>query len=159
MNVLNGPVLALILSVLAPDLSTGIGFTGQVVHILDGDTLDVIYNGQAERIRLNGIDCPEKGLAYGKRAKQAASELAFGKEVTVQTHGLDKYRRTIGDVVLPDGMNLNQELVRQGVCWWYKKYAPGGTVLEGLEAEAREAKKGLWADPQPVPPWAWRKRK
>jgi endonuclease YncB( thermonuclease family) len=72
---------------------------------------------------------------------------------------LHKYKRTLGDVILPDGMNLNQELVRQGMCWWYRKYAPGDTVLEGLEKEAREAKKGLWADPQPVPPWEWRKMK
>ena len=56
-------------------------------------------------------------------------------------------------------MNLNQELVKQGWCWWYRKYAPGDTVLEGLEKEAREGKKVLWADPQPVPPWEWRKGK
>ena len=92
-----------------------------------------------------------------KNAKSAVSDLAFRKEVTLQTHGYDKYKRTLGDVLLPDGMNLNQELVRQGVCWWYRKYAPGDTMLEGLEKEAREAKKGLWADPQPVPPWKWRK--
>ena len=60
-------------------------------------------------------------------------------------------------MLLPDGMNLNQELVKQGWCWWYRKYAPRDTVLEGLEHEAREVKKGLWADPQPVPPWEWRK--
>jgi endonuclease YncB( thermonuclease family) len=111
-----------------------------------------------ERIRLNGIDCPEKGQAYGNNAKHAASDLAFGKDVTVQTHGHDKYGRTLTDVLLPDGLNLNQELVKQGWCWWYRKYAPGDTVLEGLETDAREAKKGLWADPQPVPPWEWRKR-
>ena len=52
-------------------------------------------------------------------------------------------------------MNLNQELVKQGWCWWYRRYAPGDTVLEGLEKEAREARKGLWADLQPVPPWEW----
>jgi micrococcal nuclease len=85
--------------------------------------------------------------------------LAFVKEVTIQTHGKDKYKRTIGDVILPDGMNLNQELVKQGWCWWYRKYVPGDTVLEGLENKARESKKGLWADPQPVPPWEWRTRK
>jgi micrococcal nuclease len=59
-------------------------------------------------------------------------------------------------VILADGMNLNQELVKQGWCWWYVKYAPGDAVLEGLEHEAREARIGLWADPQPVPPWEWR---
>ena len=133
-------------------------FSGPVVSILDGDTLEVLHNQHPERIRLSGIDCPEKGQAYGQKAKQAASDLVFGKEVSVQTHGHDKYKRTIGDVSLPDGMNLNQELVKQGWCWWYQKYAPGDTVLEGLENEAREARKGLWVDPQPVPPWEWRKK-
>ena len=127
--------------------------------VLDSDTLQALNGYHADRIRLSGIDCPEKGQAYGKRAKQAASGLAFGKEVTIQAHGHDKYKRTLGDVLLPDGMNVNQELVKQGWCWWYQKYAPGDAVLEGLEKEAREAKKGLWADPQPVPPWEWRKRK
>ena len=133
-------------------------FSGSVVGVLDGDTFDVLHNGKAERIRLSRIDCPEKGQAYGKRAKQAASALTFGKEVTIQTHGKDYRKRTLGDVILPDGTNVNQELVKHGWCWWYRKYAPGDTVLEWLENEAREAKKGLWADPQPVPPWEWRKR-
>ena len=132
---------------------------GPVVSVLDGDTLEVLHNQHPERIRLSGIDCPEKGQAYGKRAKQAASDLAFGKDVTIQTHGLDKYKRTLADVLLSDGTNVNHTLVKDGCCWWYRKYAPGDTVLEGLEKEAREAKKGLWADPQPVPPWEWRRRK
>jgi endonuclease YncB( thermonuclease family) len=133
--------------------------TGPVVSVLDSDTIEVLNGYHAERIRLSGIDCPEKGQAYGKKAKYAASDIAFGKEVTVQTHGHDKYTRTLGDVILPDGMNLNQELVKQGWCWWYRKYAPGDTVLKGLEKNVRTGRKGLWADPQPVPPWEWRKRK
>ena len=59
----------------------------------------------------------------------------------------------------PIGMNLNQELVKDDWCWWYRKYAPTDTVLEGLEKEARESKKGLWVGPTHVPPWEWRKRK
>jgi len=133
-------------------------FTGEVVSVLDGDTIEVLHNQHPERIRLSGIDCPEKGQAFGQKAKQAASALAFGKNVTIQTHGKDKYKRTLGDVILPDGTNVNQELVKQGWCWWYKKYAPGDTVLEGLEKAARESRKGLWVDPHPVPPWEWRKR-
>ena len=144
-------------SVLAANFSFAAVFTGRVVGVIDGDTIEVLHNQRPERIRLSGIDCPEKGQAYGQKAKHAASDLAFGKEVTVQTHGHDKYTRTIGDVILPDGMNLNQELVKQGWCWWYRKYAPGDTVLEGLERDAREGRKGLWADPQPVPPWEYRR--
>ena len=132
-------------------------FTGNVVSVLDGDTIEVLHNQHPERIRLYGIDCPEKAQAFGQKAKQATSALVFGKEVTLQTHGKDKYKRTLADVLLPDGTNVNHELVKQGWCWWYRKYAPRDTVLEGLEQEAREAKKGLWADSHPVPPWEWRK--
>ena len=152
-------VWAALLHIFLVSAAVAADFSGPVVSILDGDTLEVLHNQRPERIRLSGIDCPEKRQAYGQKAKHAASDLAFGKEVTIQTHGKDKYTRTIGDVLLPDGMNLNQELVKQGWCWWYRKYAPGDTVLEGLERDAREARKGLWQDPNPVPPWEWRKRR
>jgi endonuclease YncB( thermonuclease family) len=115
--------------------------TAPIVSTLDGDTIEVLHNNHAERIRLSGIDCPEKGQAYGTRAKQAASELVLGGEVTLQTYGHDKCGRTLADVLLSDGTNINHTLVKYG--WCYRKYAPGDTVLEGLEQEAREAKKGL----------------
>jgi endonuclease YncB( thermonuclease family) len=70
----------------------------------------------------------------------------------------DRHGRTIADVLLPDGTTVNHTLVKDGLCWCYRKYAPDDTVLEGLEKEAREGKKGLWGDPQPVPPWEWRKK-
>ena len=130
---------------------------GKVVGVTDGDTIEVLHNHRAVRIRLNGIDCPEKGQAYGHSAKQAASALVFGKQATLQTYGLDKYGRTIADVLLPDGTNVNHELVREGWCWWYRKYAPGNAELEKLEKDARDAKKGLWVDAAPVPPWVYRK--
>jgi micrococcal nuclease len=75
--------------------------------------------------RLNGIGCPEKGQAYGTRAKRATSALVFGKHVTLHTYSKDKYGRTIAEVLLPDGTNVNHELVKDGWCWWYRKYAPG----------------------------------
>ena len=108
----------------APGAAIAADFTGRVVSVLDGDTLEVLHSQQPERIRLNGFDCPEKGQAFGKKAKQAASDLAFGKEVILQTHSLDKYRRTIADVLLLDRTNVNHELVKEGWCWWYQKYAP-----------------------------------
>jgi endonuclease YncB( thermonuclease family) len=92
-----------------------------------------------------------------RKAKQAASELAFGNEVTIQIHGHDKYKRTIADVLLPDGTNVNHTLVEEGWCRWYRKYASGDTVLEGQEAEAQEGRTGLWVDPHPMPPWEWRR--
>ena len=129
----------------------------RVPRVTDGDTIEVLHSNRAERIRLNGIDCPEKGQAYGKKAKQATSALVFGKQVTLQTFGKDKYGRTIADVLLPNGTNVNHTLVKDGWCWWYRKYAPGDTELETLEKSAREAKKGLWVDSAPIPPWVYRK--
>ncbi len=152
------PIASAVFLVVLSSEPTFADFSGPVVSVLDGDTLEVLHNNKAERIRLSGIDCPEKGQAYGNNAKHAASALVFGKEVTIQTHGHDKYQRLLGDVLLLDGTNVNHTLVKDGWCWWYRKYAPGDTVLEGLEKDAREAKKGLWADPHPVPPWEWRKR-
>jgi len=109
-------------------------------------------------IRLSGIDCPEKGQAFGNRAKQAASVLVFGRDVFLDTHGQDKHGRTFADVILRDGTNANHKLVKEGWCWWYRKYAPGETQLEQLEKDAGNSKKGLWQDPQPVPLWECRKR-
>ena len=106
-----------------------------------------------------GIDCPEKCQPFCQRAKQATSALVFGKDVSLQTHGKDEYGRTIAEVLLPGGTNVNHELVKDGWCWWYRKYAPRDVELESLEKAARDAKKGLWADPAPVPPWEWRKVK
>ena len=87
------------------------------------------------------------------------STLVFGKEVTVKTHGKDKHRRTLADVLLSDSTHVNKVLVAGGWCWWYPKYARQNKELKRLESEARAAKRGLWADAYPVPPWEWRKRK
>jgi len=133
-------------------------FSGRVVGISDGDTIKVLHNGRAEKIRLNGIDCPEKGQAFGNKAKQFTSEMVFGKTVTVHEHGRDKYGRMVGDVLLPDGQSLNRELVAAGLAWWYRKYSKDASLGQ-LEEEARSAKRGLWADPEPIPPWSWRKQR
>ena len=90
-----------------------------------GYTIKALHNGKAPRVRQNGIDCPEKVQAYGQQAKPAASALAFGKEVTLQTHGLNKYKRMIAEVVLTGGTHVNHELGKDDWCWWFRKYAPG----------------------------------
>ena len=134
-------------------------FTGLVVSVKDGDTIEVLDDGRPKRIRLHGIDCPEKRQAYGYRAKIATAVLTFGQTVTIRPHDKDKYGRIVAEVVLADETNVNHLLVKDGWCWWYRKYAPGDAVLETLETEARETKRGLWIDPHPVPPWVYRKLK
>ena len=110
-----------------------------------------------ERVRLWGIDAPESKQPWGSRAKQFTDDLVFGKVVIVHVRDIDRYKRTVAEIILPDARNLNQELVRAGMAWWYRQFAKRDTVLPALEQEAREAKRGLWADPSPVLPWEWRK--
>jgi len=130
-------------------------FTGKVVGVIDGDTIEVLHNAQAERIRLNGIDCPEKRQPFGKKAKQFTSTLVFGKDVRVKPYKRDRHGRTVADVLLADKTNVSYEIVRAGLAWWYRKYSKD-TTIEQLEAEAREAKRGLWVDANPIPPWDFR---
>jgi len=132
-------------------------FTGKVVGINEGDTLTVLRGRNPAKIRLHGIDAPEAGQGLGTRVKQAASELVFGKVATVQPPGTDRYGRTVALVMLPDGRTLNHELVRSGFAWWSRKYVPGDTTLERLEAEARGARRGLWSQASPIAPWEWRR--
>jgi endonuclease YncB( thermonuclease family) len=131
-------------------------FRARVVGVTDGDTIAVLRNGHHEALRLHGIDAPEKGQAFGDRAKQFTSDLTFGKTVLVRVRGRDSYRRTIGDVILPDGRHLNQEVIRAGYAWWSRRYSTDQR-LAVLEAAARATRRGLWADPNPQPPWEWRK--
>jgi micrococcal nuclease len=132
-------------------------FGGEVVGVLEGSTIEVVRLGKTALIRLDGLDCPEKDQPYGDEVKPAISALVFAMEVTVEPHGKDKYGRIIADVLLADGTNVNHALVEEGRCWWSRKSAPDNAELERLELEAREAKRGLWEDPEPIPPWEFRK--
>ncbi len=107
-------------------------FTAKVVGITDGDTIKVLRNREIVRVRLHGIDCPESRQPFGTRAKQFTGDLAFGKTVTINARDTDRYGRTIAEVVLPDGRVLNHEIVKAGLGWWYRKYAPGDLQLEKL---------------------------
>jgi len=126
-------------------------YTGKVVGITDGDTLKVMHAGEPQRVRLWGIDCAESRQAFGTRAKQFTSQLAFGRQVKVVARDIDRYDRTVGEVILPDGRSLNHELVRAGLAWWYRQYAANDRTLENLEREARAAKRGLWVEADPTP--------
>ncbi len=110
-------------------------FTVRVVGVTDGDTITVLHNGKGERIRLHGIDCPEKRQAFGNRAKQFTSNLVFAKTVTVQVLDRDRYGRTVGVVLLPDGRSLNHELVKAGLAWMYRRYT-NDQSLSDLEEES-----------------------
>jgi endonuclease YncB( thermonuclease family) len=132
--------------------------TGRVVGVTDGDTLTVLEGRTQHKVRVHGIDAPEKGQPFSNRAQEYASALAFGKTVTVRRRDTDRYGRVVGEVELPGGADLGREMVRAGLAWWFRRYAPKDRDLPRLEAEARGARRGLWADRQPTPPWEWRKQ-
>lgn len=131
-------------------------FTGRVVKIADGDTLTVLVNKTQIRVRLDAIDAPESGQAFGKRARQSLAELCAAKDARVADRGKDRYGRTIGRVTCA-GVDANSEQVRRGMAWVFVRYAPKDSPLYGLEAQARSAKRGLWAHPGAVAPWEWRR--
>lgn len=134
-------------------------FKAEVISVTDGDTVKVLHDGGPQTIRLNAIDCPEKRQAFGSKAKEFTASLCFKQTVTVVPHGHDRYQRTIADITLPDGRSLNAELVKAGLAWWYRKYAPDNKNLADLEQEARRKRVGLWQDPDPVAPWDFRHSK
>ena len=134
-------------------------FQAKVIHIADGDTITVLNQSNKQiKIRLNGIDCPEKGQAYGNKAKNFTKDLVAGQPVTIQAHDQDRYGRTIGNVIVGDGRSLSQELLKAGYAWWYFKYSDD-EQLGILEVKAKIAKVGLWAGKNPIPPWIFRKVK
>ncbi len=135
---------------------------GRVVGVIDGDTVDVLDAGKVQhRIRLAGIDAPEKGMPYGQKSKQHLSDLVFGREVTVEGDKLDRYHRVVGKIVV-NGRDANLAQVSSGMAWHYKQYQKEQSPADRqayaeAEDQAHQAHKGLWADKEPVPPWEWRK--
>ena len=140
-----------------PD-DTATTLTGEVVFVPDGDSLTLSAGAARRRIRLHGIDCPERGQPFGGKAKRFTSAAALGKKVSVNVMDRDEYGRTVGIVTLPDGSILNHKLVGAGLAWRYVRHAPDDETLAALETEARRGKRGLWSHPSPMPPWQWRQR-
>lgn len=132
-------------------------FTGKVIRILDGDTLEVLVDRKPVRVRLAQIDAPEKTQPFGTRSRQELAELTFGREVVVREHGEDRYGRHLGTVVA-NGQDVNRAMVAAGMAWAYRQYLKDASLLT-TEAAARSNGRGLWADPAPEAPWAWRTRK
>jgi len=132
-------------------------FTGKVVSVADGDTITVLLDKTQHRIRLEGIDCPESHQDFGTAAKKAIADKVFGKEVTIKWTSRDKYKRILGEVYLGN-RRINLEIVQEGFAWHYTQYSKDQT-LANAEKEAKEAKRGLWSMPNPIPPWEYRKGK
>ncbi|EMS78418.1 thermonuclease family protein [Desulfotignum phosphitoxidans] len=131
--------------------------TGKVVKVADGDTITVLQDRTQYKIRLYGIDCPESGQDFGNRAKKFVSGMVYGKQVRVVQKDIDQHRRVVG-MVYVGGTCVNEEIVRAGLAWVYHRYCKDSFCQEwaDLEAQARDAKIGLWSHSDPIPPWDYR---
>jgi len=136
-------------------------WSGKVIGVADGDTITVLRDKQPQKIRLYGIDCPEKRQPFGKRAKQFTSELVFGKVAEVEPVTTDRYGRTVAFVQV-EKILVNEELIKAGFAWVYTKYCTlpvCNDTWDGLELEARSNKQGVWQDSNVIPPWEYRRIK
>lgn len=138
-------------------------FQGKVVGISDGDTITVLdISNTQHKVRLSGIDAPEKKQPFGQVSKKSLSDLVYGKVVLVDWSKKDRYGRTIGKVLIND-VDVNLEQLKRGLAWHYKAYQNEQLSEDRLtyakaEEEASQNKQGLWIEPMPVAPWDWRKR-
>ena len=151
-----GPVLLLAtLGARASGPRPGSELRGKIVQVKDGDSMVLRAGGDNLGLRTFGVDCPERGMPFSARAKSFTTDLIGNREVTVVVHDVDRYGRVVGDVKLEDGRSLARELLRAGLAWYYRRYA-NDPEYEKLESEARAAKRGLWSEPNPIPPWKFR---
>ena len=133
--------------------------TGKVVRVADGDTLTVLGEGNVQyKIRLSAIDAPEKKQPFGTRAKQALSEMTMSKNITVKVLNKDKYGRYLGLISTDEIPDVNGAMLEKGMAWHYAYFDKTEKYAE-LEQEARDAKRGLWQDDNPTPPWNYRRSK
>ena len=130
--------------------------SGKVIAVKDGDSIEILNNKHPVEIRLDGIDCPEKGQDFGTKAKLLTSKLCFKKIVKARIKGKDQYNRYLAEVILPNGKILNRELLIAGLAWHYKEYN-SDQILANIELKARKVKTGLWSQKNPIPPWDFRK--
>jgi endonuclease YncB( thermonuclease family) len=150
-------ILSLVL-ILLPSFSWA--WSGKVIGVADGNTITVLRDKEQVRIRLYGIDTPERGQAFSKRARQFTSKLVYGKVVEVKVMDTDRYGRTVA-MIYADKTLLNEELVKAGLAWVYWKHChhPICESWKNFQIGARMDKRGLWVDPNRIPPWEFRRKK
>jgi micrococcal nuclease len=130
--------------------------TGKVVKVIDGDTFDLMSDKKI-RVRMFGIDSPERGQAFSVKAREFTAALIAGKEINVTIRNKDRYGRSVCDVYLNDGTYVNAEIVKAGYAWLFTRYSNDDTLAQ-LEEDARKNKRGLWQEDNPLPPWEFRRR-
>lgn len=150
-------LISLVFSLCSPNYLHGETITGKVVSVADGDTITILNNGLQLKLRLYGIDAPEKNQPFGQKAHDFTASMVAGRQITVEQKDTDRYGRTVA-MVYVDGINLNEQIVKQGYGWVYRQYCKDSICNDWLklESNARESLKGLWAESNPIPPWEFR---
>ncbi len=149
-------IFAILAACNAPDIKK---LDGKVVKVADGDTFTLLdNNNQQVRVRLHGIDAPERGQDFGNVSREKLNNLVFGKEVIIEEMDVDRYGRTVAIVFTQDGVCVNEMMLKEGLAWHYKEYDDNEDWAK-LEREAKREKRGLWRLSKAVAPWQWRKDK
>lgn len=151
-----GRLLSCLLLCLLPFAAQAETFFGDVIVVIDGDTVLVLRHGHPLKVRLADIDAPEKTQDYGMASRDALMRMVLHRRVEVDTRAIDKYGRTVA-VLKIDGRNVDEEMVRQGWAWEYSFYHRDRHLV-GLQQEAQQARRGLWQQADPLPPWQWRRQ-
>jgi len=132
---------------------------GKVIRIVDGDTYHLLVDSNRTlKVRMEGIDAPERGMPFYRVSKDYLGQLCFNKPVKLKITGEDRNGRTLGFTYLDDGRELGHEMIKAGMAWHFRRYNDDDELAD-LETEARKAKRGLWAENNPTPPWEYRKFK
>ena len=129
----------------------------KIKKVVDGDTVHVFYQDEVYKIRLTEIDAPERDQPYGNNSTEYLKSLLKDGRVDVDIYGTDRYGRKLGRLYWR-GIDINRELVSAGYAWVYDQYVTDNSFYEN-QSEARNSKKGLWEDQNPLEPWNWRKLK
>lgn len=147
--------LILVALLAAGNLAQGAEFTAKVIAVLDGDTILIKRASGLKKIRMAGIDAPEKAQLFGETAKRSLAEMVLGKQVKITSEAVDQYGRMVARISV-DGLDVNAEQIRRGMAWENSRFHNNRELL-ALQEEAKQAPRGLWAQDNPMPPWEWRK--
>lgn len=151
-------LLLLVPSVAPAQVQPGQSFAARIVEVTDGDTFDAQRSdGQTFTIRLHGVDAPESAQPYGTIATRKARQYVQGKRVRVSVEDVGRYGRAVARITVQGG-DLGAMMIRDGLGWWYRQYAPNESEYARLQKQARRGGRGLWSQSDPVPPWEWRSR-
>lgn len=162
--ILNIKLIVLSLTLIFASFASADVISGRVVGVADGDTITILDGTNTQhKIRLNGIDAPEKSQAFGNVSKRSLSDMVFNQQVDVDWLKEDRYGRKVGKVLL-NNEDVNLKQIKRGLAWYFKKYKSDVAQEDRItyvqaQQEAEENKTGLWVDPNPIPPWDFRKQK